>query len=59
VRKVAPTQRHFKDSCFDFSRQRSLWRGTNNNNKNTRLPWTRQSETSALCSRGSATFWMQ
>ena len=28
MRKVAPTQRHFKDSSFDFSRQRSLWRGT-------------------------------
>ena len=37
MRKVAPTQRHFKDSSFDFSRQRSLWRGANNNNKNTRV----------------------
>ena len=45
VGKVAPTQRHFKDSSFDFSRQRSLWRGTNNNNKNTRLPWQRNLRT--------------
>ena len=37
MRKVALTQRHFKDSSFDFSRQRSLWRGANNNNKNTRV----------------------
>ena len=28
VRKVAPTHRHFKDCNFDFSRQRSFWRGT-------------------------------
>ena len=28
MRKVAPTHRHFKDCSFDFSRQRSFWRGT-------------------------------